>query len=58
MVRRAVQISSKVGFFQNGPQIRLEDLMRARSTRRYHRHSNFNIYVGNCSWSILAPQEK
>jgi hypothetical protein len=59
VVRRAVQISGNVRFFPNGPYIPLDDLVRALEARLDTTvHTNLNLYVGSCSWCILAPQEK
>ena len=59
VVRRAVQISSKVRLFPNGPYIPLDDVVRAFEARLdTTTQTNFNLYVGSCSWCILAPREK
>ena len=59
IVRRAVQISDNVRIFPNGPYIPLDDLARALEARLdTTTHTTFNLYVGSCSWCILAPLEK
>jgi hypothetical protein len=58
-VHRHVQISAHVKQFANGPHIPLNDLARALEARVDTAGANsFNLYVGTCTWCVLAPQSK